>query len=384
MDEFFAAVNPDTVCKLDRCFAQTGVSGDVVGRNGALPDSASEAAALPIAIRTNLSRIDGQTVPAHLAGPLINMWELFEKRPLEFAVFWQRDRAVTVTNRDENGNPFPLDDPRRIRLKYDRAATGGVLIIDFDSITIRAQQAALDGLKAQQFETDLIPTSAQPFDQDRDGVYDGIDDGTPGPITDDNPFCGSGIPGDVLQNGVQFEPRSEQEEALLAQRFPQGLPPRSPVFCRTLAELHGYTLRRADGTRAFRWHAAEGPDLDADAVPDAFDNCPGTGNYDQEDSGGLGLGSAPDGIGDACQCGDVSGKLVVTVTDVLSIHQAVLELPPFDQGVGVEQQVGSRRFIPARCDVTGNGCTANDGLRIAQALLHLGPHSSKPAPPPAR
>jgi hypothetical protein len=264
MDEFFAAVNPDTVCKLDRCFAQTGVTGEVQGRAGTPPDRTPEAAALPIALRSNISLIDGKTVPPHLGSPMINMWELYEKRPLEFSEFWARERAVEVTNRDEQGNPLPLDDPRRIRLKYDRAATGGILIVDFDSIVIRGQAGALDGLKAQQFETDLIPTSAQPLDQDHDGVYDGMDDGTPGPISDDSILCGSGIPGDVLQQGGQFEFFSEEEEAKFAVLFPNGFPRRSPINCGTASAVLGGTgitlpFRRAGGDgrygrRDFQWH----------------------------------------------------------------------------------------------------------------------------------
>ncbi len=379
MAEFFDAVNPETLCPAggnrgSRCHAQVGVVREVFGRSGQLPSSTPEAIALPLGIRANFSLLDGGLVPPQFSQPMINMWELAEKRPLEFAAFWQGD-AVKISNVDSSGAPLPLDDPKRIRLKFDRAQTGGPFVVDFDTIRVRAVPNILDGLKSQQqFDPDGIATSAQPLDQDRDGVYDGIDDGgLGGPVTDDNPFCGSGIRGDVLQNAVQFEPVSEAEEEALQQRFPDGLPPRSPVFCRSLAELHGYTVKRADGTRAFRWHAAEGPDADADGAPDALDNCPGVVNYDQEDTGGVGFGSAPDGIGDHCQCGDVTKNFVVTATDSLVIQYAALRLPPFEEGLDVEQQVGNTWFIPDRCDVTGNKCDATDALAISRASLGLGP-----------
>jgi hypothetical protein len=77
--------------------------------------------------------------------------------------------------------------------------------------------------------------------------------------------------------------------------------------------------------------AIAAPDADGDGVPDASDSCPSTANPDQADAdadadgggvgdacdnwrftanpsqsdrGGMGPDSFPDGIGDACQCGD--------------------------------------------------------------------------------
>lgn len=45
------------------------------------------------------------------------------------------------------------------------------------------------------------------------------------------------------------------------------------------------------------------PDVDDDGFPNASDNCPFLAN-DQSDSGGVGA-TGPDGIGNACQCGDL-------------------------------------------------------------------------------
>jgi hypothetical protein len=57
-------------------------------------------------------------------------------------------------------------------------------------------------------------------------------------VSDDNILCGSGIPGDVLQEPAQHE-MSVSERALLAAAG--GLPPRSPIFCRGATGLVGAT-----------------------------------------------------------------------------------------------------------------------------------------------
>lgn len=51
--------------------------------------------------------------------------------------------------------------------------------------------------------------------------------------------------------------------------------------------------------------------------------CPYRTNPGQEDAGGLGAGSAPDGTGDVCQCGNVSGDGRVAPEDVTAYRQAL-------------------------------------------------------------
>jgi hypothetical protein len=68
-------------------------------------------------------------------------------------------------------------------------------------------------------------------------------------------------------------------------------------------------------------------DGDGDGVPDGSDNCPAISNPGQQDIGGIGSGSPPDGIGDACQCGDVNGDGRVTAVDAVVITRSLL-LPP--------------------------------------------------------
>jgi hypothetical protein len=57
------------------------------------------------------------------------------------------------------------------------------------------------------------------------------------------------------------------------------------------------------------------PDADQDGVLDAADLCPLRADPEQADSGGV-ASAEPDGVGDACQCGDVSNDGRVTATDV--------------------------------------------------------------------
>jgi hypothetical protein len=122
----------------------------------------------------------------------------------------------------------------------------------------------------QDLDGDLLPD----LDRDMDNVFDGQDDFTPGPITDDNVLCGSGIPGDVYQDALQYEPHRRSERpgtARFAAAFADGLPPRSPVFCSSAALLGatGATLpiRRAGGDGRygriqFAWHEGQQVALD--------------------------------------------------------------------------------------------------------------------------
>ncbi len=88
------------------------------------------------------------------------------------------------------------------------------------------------------------------------------------------------------------------------------------------------------------------------------DNCPFASNPGQEDTAGLGAASPPDGIGDACQCGDVNGDGAVSSadSDIILGSQVV---PPTD--------VLSR---PDLCDVGGSvGCSSADSVIVQRAQL---------------
>lgn len=115
-------------------------------------------------------------------------------------------------------------------------------------------------------------------------------------------------------------------------------------------------------------------DADCDGIPDddapawvpcatgetlgCDDNCPYAANPGQEDLGGLGVLAPPDGIGDACQCGDVSGDGRVTSADGVIIVRALMTPP-----LAVMAQ-------PEHCDVGGSlGCTTADSAIVMRALL---------------
>lgn len=98
-------------------------------------------------------------------------------------------------------------------------------------------------------------------------------------------------------------------------------------------------------------------DTDADGVQDGLDNCPLAANPDQLDSGGLAT-ATPDGIGDACQCGDVTGNGIVNGQDANAIQR---------YAVGAQSPLF---VVPGNCDVSGNGsCNGQDANAVKRAAL---------------
>ncbi len=99
-------------------------------------------------------------------------------------------------------------------------------------------------------------------------------------------------------------------------------------------------------------------DCDGDGAAEAVDNCLFAANPDQLDRGGLASATA-DGIGDACQCGDVTGNGVVNGQDAQAIKRHALGLEP-----------NPLFAVPGNCDVTGNGrCNGQDANAIQRAAL---------------
>jgi hypothetical protein len=93
------------------------------------------------------------------------------------------------------------------------------------------------------------------------------------------------------------------------------------------------------------------------------DNCRHAPNPFQEDSGAIGS-DPPDGVGDACQCGDVTRDGRVNSADATMIIRKALGLssPVFR--------------APCNCDVTGDGkCNSADAVMIIREYLDLyAPH----------
>jgi hypothetical protein len=107
-------------------------------------------------------------------------------------------------------------------------------------------------------------------------------------------------------------------------------------------------------------------DTDGDGVPDYLDNCPYTANPDQKDSGGIGSGSPPDGIGDACQCGDVNNDGIVNVADKTILDRSLVGLSPY---FSVGAMPGYEK-----CDVNGDGlCNLADLTIISRAIINESP-----------
>ncbi len=151
-------------------------------------------------------------------------------------------------------------------------------------------------LRQLLFSRDADGNSIPDLDEDNDNAFDFLDDGTPGPVAAGNILCGSGVPGDPLQDAAQHE-LDLYEQSLLASAFPGGLPPRSPTFCGFTNFLLGLTGESAPGRRDFLWHGgaprAVAGETDGDGFPDAFDLCPTVADPDQRDAD-------QDGVGDAC------------------------------------------------------------------------------------
>jgi len=116
----------------------------------------------------------------------------------------------------------------------------------------------------------------------------------------------------------------------------------------------------------------QGLDTDCDGIPNngapglspcatgqslfCDDNCPWWMNPNQDDTGGIGFGSPPDGIGNACQCGDVNGNGRVTGADSIIISRSLLQPPR------------ATMTRPDLCDVGGSvGCSRSDAVIVRRA-----------------
>jgi hypothetical protein len=99
-------------------------------------------------------------------------------------------------------------------------------------------------------------------------------------------------------------------------------------------------------------------DADCDGVLDVDDNCPFAWNEGQEDTGGIGATSFPDGIGDACQCGDANGDGRVSSVDVAVVMRSLMQPP------------SATMVRPELCDVGGSlDCSTVDAAIAFRALM---------------
>lgn len=114
-----------------------------------------------------------------------------------------------------------------------------------------------------------------------------------------------------------------------------------------------------DETFSYHLVVAQPPfaDVDGDGVSDAIDNCPYRSNPSQVDRGGIG-DDTQNGIGDACECGDVNGDGMVTLLDAM-LYQRALLIPP-----------SAEIARPELCNVGGTPqCTLADAGILRRAFL---------------
>ena len=102
-------------------------------------------------------------------------------------------------------------------------------------------------------------------------------------------------------------------------------------------------------------------DADGDHVCGSVDNCRFVANPGQADGGGLNS-TTPDGIGDACQCGDVAGSGVVDAADLAQYRSFLTQDP-------------ATVTAPAKCKISAAspGCSIVDVAVLARALAPGGP-----------
>ncbi|MCP4002850.1 MAG: LamG domain-containing protein [bacterium] len=106
-------------------------------------------------------------------------------------------------------------------------------------------------------------------------------------------------------------------------------------------------------------------DFDGDGADDPNDNCRFRSNAPFADSGGVGSPSLPDGIGDACQCGDLTDEGIVATTDVASLRAHLAD------PVGTPLSPAAEE----KCSVIAQAspCNILDVAVLIRALLGSGP-----------
>jgi len=109
--------------------------------------------------------------------------------------------------------------------------------------------------------------------------------------------------------------------------------------------------------------SAAQPDLDKDGFAEASDNCPYLAN-NQADSGAVGA-AGPDGIGDACQCGDLDSDGDADLADVAELRQALAD--PIGSALS--------SLARTRCSVIGvaGTCDVLDAALLMRANTGLPP-----------
>jgi hypothetical protein len=252
------------------CLSATSEGGPIAGGNECYLNLDPENDPVPVT--------DGVAVTRESKGRLIGML------PIGLRVLYTDADGQPLNPESEAGSsavfPFQRLSPLQMQqLMLDRVE------VDRDDVLTEAEQLQLSialggvplpetffltsapgfSLNAAFFDAitgaDVDGNSTRDVDEDNDNKLDFLDDGLPGPVSDDNILCGSGIPGDVLQVPAQHELSTSEAQKLQAEG---GIPPRSPIFCRGATGLLGATgfglptVRSGGdgrfGRRDFIWH----------------------------------------------------------------------------------------------------------------------------------
>ncbi len=106
-------------------------------------------------------------------------------------------------------------------------------------------------------------------------------------------------------------------------------------------------------------------DSDADQVSDEFDLCPFIQNPPNEDAGGVGAGSGADGIGDRCQCFEVTDDGIVDPNDAAALARYLVDpnSDPLSSGALARCRVGEAL----------DSCDIETYARVSRAVIGLLP-----------
>ena len=170
-------------------------------------------------------------------------------------------------------------------------------------------------------------------------------------------------------NGFEGVPSYTGGDAKIVYSEPAATPTGTSLFFHALASDHmtptgARTLWLADADFGVIYSRGEfigpAPDVDLDGIPDATDNCLNERNAGQEDDGRL-LSPTPNGIGNACECGDLGVDGQIGDPDIAALRAWLARAPTATPAL-------------QRCSVAGGiECDVRDYSVLTRARNGLAP-----------